>query len=50
MIEICTKLNIPHYTVNFSSSYWHDVFVPFLDTYSGGRMTPNPGQCSCVVV
>ncbi|MCK4608588.1 MAG: tRNA 2-thiouridine(34) synthase MnmA, partial [Gammaproteobacteria bacterium] len=38
---VCTKLEIPLNTVNFSKEYWDRVFQYFLDEYSAGR-TPNP--------
>ena len=39
--KVCTKLNIPLHTVNFSHEYWENVFQYFLDEYQRGR-TPNP--------
>lgn len=39
--SVCDKLDIELHTVNFSSEYWDDVFVPFLAEYKIGR-TPNP--------
>lgn len=38
---ICTQLNIPFHTVNFSKQYWDHVFQYFLEEYQAGR-TPNP--------
>ncbi|GAB4223104.1 MAG: tRNA 2-thiouridine(34) synthase MnmA [Gammaproteobacteria bacterium] len=38
---ICTKLQIPLHTVNFSHEYWDNVFTHFLTEYKAGR-TPNP--------
>ncbi|MBQ4558017.1 MAG: tRNA 2-thiouridine(34) synthase MnmA [Clostridia bacterium] len=39
--RVCTKLNIPYYSVNFSKEYMDRVFSYFLKEYSAGR-TPNP--------
>ncbi len=39
--EVCTILDIPLRTVNFSSEYWDRVFQYFLQEYKAGR-TPNP--------
>lgn len=39
--KVCTKLNIPYYSVNFSKEYMDRVFKYFLDEYKKGR-TPNP--------
>ena len=39
--RVCTKLNIPYYSVNFSKEYMDRVFSYFLKEYSSGR-TPNP--------
>lgn len=38
---VCDKLDIPLYTVNFSTDYWEKVFSHFLAEYQAGR-TPNP--------
>ena len=38
---ICTQLNIPLHTVNFSEQYWQRVFTHFLNEYENAR-TPNP--------
>ncbi len=39
--KVCTQLDIPYYSVNFSKEYMDRVFVYFLDEYKKGR-TPNP--------
>lgn len=38
---ICDKLNIPYYSVDFSSQYMEHVFKLFVEEYKKGR-TPNP--------
>ena len=38
---VCHTLDIKLHTVNFSSEYWDNVFVYFLQEYKAGR-TPNP--------
>lgn len=39
--RVCTKLDIPYYSVNFSQEYMDRVFSYFLQEYNSGR-TPNP--------
>lgn len=39
--QVCAKIGIPYYTVNFSKQYMDNVFQDFLDEYKKGR-TPNP--------
>jgi tRNA-specific 2-thiouridylase len=39
--EVCGKIGIPYYTVNFEKEYWDRVFSYFLKEYQSGR-TPNP--------
>ena len=39
--RICTILDIPYYSVDFSKEYWDVVFAHFIDEYKKGR-TPNP--------
>jgi len=39
--RVCSVLNIPYYSVNFSKEYQENVFRHFLDEYKKGR-TPNP--------
>ena len=39
--SVCAKLDIEHYTFDFSKKYWTDVFVKFLAGYRAG-LTPNP--------
>lgn len=39
--RVCSALDIPYYSVNFSAQYMDRVFKYFLDEYRAGR-TPNP--------
>ncbi len=39
--SVCSQLNIPLTSVNFSDQYWDRVFEYFLSEYKAGR-TPNP--------
>ncbi len=39
--RVCSKLNIPYYSVNFADEYRERVFSYFLKEYAAGR-TPNP--------
>ena len=39
--RICTALDIPYYSVDFSKEYWDNVFTHFVEEYKKGR-TPNP--------
>jgi tRNA-uridine 2-sulfurtransferase len=39
--DVCSVLDIPYYSVNFSAEYRERVFSLFLDEYRAGR-TPNP--------
>ena len=39
--EVCDKIDIPYYSVNFVKEYYDRVFSYFLDEYRRGR-TPNP--------
>ena len=39
--EVCTRVGIPYYAVNFAKEYRDRVFSYFLDEYKAGR-TPNP--------
>jgi len=39
--RVCTSLDIPYYSVNFSKQYMDRVFSNFLEEYRKGR-TPNP--------
>jgi tRNA-specific 2-thiouridylase len=38
---VCDQLKIPLHTVNFSETYWQQVFTHFLQEYAAAR-TPNP--------
>ena len=42
MKQVCDRLEIPSYDVEFSKEYWNDVFDPFLKSYQTGYETPNP--------
>ncbi|MGN1213113.1 MAG: tRNA 2-thiouridine(34) synthase MnmA [Christensenellales bacterium] len=39
--QVCNKIGIPYYSINFSKEYYDRVFKDFLDEYAKGR-TPNP--------
>ena len=39
--NVCEKINIPYYNVNFEKEYYDRVFSYFLNEYKRGR-TPNP--------
>lgn len=39
--DVCNRLDIPYYSVNFTREYYDRVFKLFLDEYKKGR-TPNP--------
>ena len=39
--EVCDRIGIPYYSVNFAKEYWDRVFSYFLKEYRAGR-TPNP--------
>ena len=39
--DVCEKIDIPYYAVNFAKEYWERVFTVFLSEYRAGR-TPNP--------
>ena len=39
--QVCNKIGIPYYTVNYSKEYYNKVFENFLEEYKKGR-TPNP--------
>ncbi|MBE5746461.1 MAG: tRNA 2-thiouridine(34) synthase MnmA [Clostridiales bacterium] len=39
--QVCNKIGIPYYTVNYSKEYYDRVFEEFLEEYKKGR-TPNP--------
>ncbi len=41
VVQVCDRLDIPHYAVNFSDDYLKNVFEEFLSDYSQGY-TPNP--------
>ena len=39
--DVCDKIDIPYYAVDFAKEYWERVFTLFLNEYRAGR-TPNP--------
>ena len=39
--RVCSKLDIPFYSMNFTKEYYKEVFTPFLEDYKKG-LTPNP--------
>ncbi len=39
--DVCDKIDIPYYSVDFVQEYWDRVFTLFLNEYKAGR-TPNP--------
>lgn len=39
--KVCSKLDIPFYSMNFAKEYYKEVFEPFLEDYKKG-LTPNP--------
>ena len=39
--DVCDRIGIPYYSVNFAKEYWDRVFSYFLKEYRAGR-TPNP--------
>ena len=39
--DVCDRIDIPYYSVNFAREYWDRVFAYFLKEYGAGR-TPNP--------
>jgi tRNA-specific 2-thiouridylase len=39
--DVCDKIDIPYYSVDFAKEYWDRVFTLFLNEYRAGR-TPNP--------
>ena len=39
--DVCDKIDIPYYAVDFAQEYWDRVFTLFLNEYKAGR-TPNP--------
>lgn len=39
--QVCTQLDIPYYSVNFSKEYWDNVFSEVLESFKNGY-TPNP--------
>ena len=41
VVQVCTQLDIPYYSVNFSKEYWDTVFQESLDLFRLGY-TPNP--------
>ncbi|MFT4551706.1 MAG: tRNA-specific 2-thiouridylase [Chlamydiales bacterium] len=41
VVQVCSHIGIPHYSVNFSKEYWDQVFSQCLKEYAAGH-TPNP--------
>ena len=41
VVQVCERLDILHYTINFSKDYWDRVFSSCLEDYAAGN-TPNP--------
>ena len=39
--DVCDRIDIPYYSVDFAKEYWDRVFTLFLNEYRAGR-TPNP--------
>ncbi|MBR6186679.1 MAG: tRNA 2-thiouridine(34) synthase MnmA [Clostridia bacterium] len=39
--DVCDRIGIPYYAVDFAKEYWDRVFTLFLNEYKAGR-TPNP--------
>ena len=39
--DVCDRIDIPYYSVDFAKDYWDRVFTLFLNEYRAGR-TPNP--------
>ncbi len=39
--DVCDRIDIPYYSVDFAQEYWDRVFTLFLNEYRAGR-TPNP--------
>lgn len=39
--RVCSKIDIPFYSMNFTKEYFEEVFTPFLRDYQNG-LTPNP--------
>jgi tRNA U34 2-thiouridine synthase MnmA/TrmU len=44
MQQVCERLQIPHYEVNFVKEYWSSVFEPFVDGCQSGT-----SKCLCVL-
>ena len=42
MRNVCIRLGIEAIDADFTSAYWNEVFVPFLESYQSGVETPNP--------
>lgn len=41
VVSVCEQIDIPYYCVNFTTTYWDQVFEQFLTEYKAGY-TPNP--------
>ena len=42
IFQVCNRLGIPGFEVQFIKEYWTEVFTPFLESYQSGVETPNP--------
>ena len=52
--DVCNRIGIPYYTVNFEKEYWDRVFSYFLKEYAAGpyaqsRCVVQPGNQVCGV-
>ena len=43
--DVCDKIDIPYYSVDFAKEYWDRVFTLFLNEYKAGR-TPTRTCCA----
>lgn len=41
VVSVCSKLDIPYYSINFVKEYWDQVFADCLEEFKAG-FTPNP--------
>lgn len=42
MKQVCARLRIPSFEIDFIQEYWGEVFEPFIESYQSGVNTPNP--------